>query len=236
MILSRQFVCRKSSGFTLAELAIVLVIIGLLLTSLMPPLTAQVDLRQYSETEQTLHSVKDALVAYAMTHAATDGRPYLPCPAADDTGVEATRVSGACPVNEGRLPWIALGIGQTDAWTNRFRYKVNPSFSNNTTGFSFASSGTLRVCEDSACAKILANQLPVVLVSHGKNGAGAFNSNGGANPDPEAANTDERANANTDVVNDDYVARTPATNFDDIVVWLPTPVLISKMVSAGRLP
>ncbi|MGH8647009.1 MAG: hypothetical protein ACREX4_22150 [Gammaproteobacteria bacterium] len=28
----------------------------------------------------------------------------------------------------------------------------------------------------------------------------------------------------------------PACNFDDLVVWLSTPILFNRMVAAGRLP
>jgi hypothetical protein len=34
----------------------------------------------------------------------------------------------------------------------------------------------------------------------------------------------------------DFVQRTPSNTFDDIVVWLPTTILVHRMISAGRLP
>jgi hypothetical protein len=160
--------------------------------------------------------------------------PYLPCPAADDTGVEATRgAGGICPSDNGRLPWQTLGLGNVDAWSNRFSYKVNLDYSNDTTGFNLNTGGTLQVCEDAACTKVLANDLPAVILSHGKNGAGAFNSSGTTNTAPSVGNLDESENTDNDTI---FVSHTPATNFDDVVVWLPRTLLLSRMVTAGRLP
>ncbi len=232
MTRSNPSASRKTAGFTLAELAIVLVIVGLLLSSLMPPLSAQIDQRHVNETNQVLQQVKDALAVYAITRP-SGANPYLPCPAADDTGVEATRVGGACPSDEGRLPWQTLGLGNVDAWSNRFRYKVDGNFSNSTTGFTLTTTGTLQVCEDAACAKVLANALPAVIVSHGKNGAGAFNASGTVNNAPDAGNTDELENTDGDSI---FVSHTPTASFDDVVAWLPPALLLSRMVTTGRLP
>jgi hypothetical protein len=77
----------------------------------------------------------------------------------------------------------------------------------------------------------LATQLPVVLLSHGKNGAGAFNTSGGTNTAPTSA--DELENSDTD---NDFVSHTPTTDFDDIVAWLPASILYNRMITAGRLP
>ena len=131
---------------------------------------------------------------------------------------------------EGRIPWVNLGVGRIDAWNNRFRYHVTPAFSNNATGFVLTSTGTLRVCADSACATIVANNVPAVIVSHGKNGAGAFNSAAGTNAGSLDAN--ELENSDGD---DDFVSKTPDPSYDDLVVWLSPNVLFNRMVAAGRL-
>lgn len=74
-----------------------------------------------------------------------------------------------------------------------------------------------------------------MIVSHGKNGAGAFNSSGGTNPAPTGA--DEIANQNAD---NDFVLRTQGdatgNEFDDLVVWIPPYVLFNRMIAASRLP
>lgn len=125
-----------SRGFSLTELAIVLLIVLLLTTGLMVPLSAQVDQRRTRETQQMLEQAKEALLGYAAAH----GR--LPCPAtAASLGQESfaaggTAGNGKCAAFfSGFLPNADLGLSPTDslgffidAWggdtANRIRYAV----------------------------------------------------------------------------------------------------------------
>lgn len=229
---------RFATGFTLTELAIVMVIVGLMLATLLPSISVQMDLRNYNETQQRLNDVREALIGYALTHSATDGKPYLPCPDTNDDGKE-NRTGGVCDASEGRLPWSDLGIGQHDSWNNRIRYRVHSSFANANTGFSLASTATLRVCAELAncgtgSSKDLATSLPAVLVSHGKNGAGAYNLSASQNAAPTGA--EERLNAHSDGDSNNFISLTSAASFDDVVAWLPATILFSRMISATRLP
>ncbi len=222
-------------GFTLVEITVVLVIIGLLLSSVMVPLTAQFDQRHYSETQQQMNEIRDALLGYAASHSAVSGRPFLPCPDSDNDGVE-NRTGNACTAAEGRLPWVDLGVGRQDSWGNNFRYRVTADLANNANGFGLAApAGTLRVCEDPACNVGVANTLPAVVVSHGKNGAGALNAAGGTNPAPAGA--DEQDNQDGDNTFVFHVPRNVAGNeFDDLVTWISPNILYNRMISAARLP
>lgn len=82
-------------GFTLMELTVVLVIVGLLLGGLLVPLSAQRDVEFVKATDKSLADIREALIGFAVIN----GR--LPCPA-DKTiasgvtgaGVEATAGSG----------------------------------------------------------------------------------------------------------------------------------------------
>jgi prepilin-type N-terminal cleavage/methylation domain-containing protein len=127
-------------GFTLTELAVVLMIVALLIGGMLVPLSAQNDIRNVNETQKTLNDIRDALIGYA----AANGR--LPCPAsAASNGIEEpvsggncdTSVSGASHADgnsyAGFVPAVTLGIGPTDsnsyaidAWGNRIRYAVFP--------------------------------------------------------------------------------------------------------------
>lgn len=222
-------------GFTLAELAVVLVIVGLLLGGLMIPLSAQMDIRAQSDAKKLFSDIREALLGFALTHSATDGKPYLPCPDTDDDGAE-NRTGNVCTNQEGRIPWADLGLPAIDAWNNRIRYRVDNIFSNNANGFTLEWNGTLRVCTTAggtctAAAK-LADNLPAVFLSHGKNGAGAFNSSGGTN----TASTDTDELENTDGDNR-FVSKTPVEHgFDDLVDWLPPGILFNRLVTAGKLP
>jgi prepilin-type N-terminal cleavage/methylation domain-containing protein len=220
-------------GFTLVELAIVMFIVSLLIGGMLLPLAAQQDVRYNAETEKSLSEIREALMGFAASHNAADGRPYLPCPDTTDDGIEDRPApSGPCTAEEGRVPWVTLGVGRVDAWDNRFRYRVTPAFSNSATGFILTSAGTLRVCTDNACGASVATAVPAVFLSHGKNGLGAFNSAGGANA--ASANANELVNSNAGEL--DFVSKALDPAYDDFLLWLSPNILHSRMIAAGRLP
>ena len=234
-------------GFTLTELAIVLVIIALLTGGLLVSLSTTRDIANEKETQKQLGSINEALLGYAAA------QQRLPCPAAPGTtGVESPVGGGACTNNyDGFVPGITLGITPTnsqgyaiDAWGNPIRYAVTSANSN---AFTTAGTGGIRdawttglspdlqVCNTAtgisgggssascAAATDLSSTAVAVIFSNGKNGASA----------PTAA--DELANwtTSTDRV---FVSTTPGPTFDDLVVWLSPNVLYNRMIAAGRLP
>ncbi len=244
-----------SSGFTLVEMAIVLVIVGLLLGGLLMPLSAQVEQRRISETQKTLDEIGESLIGFAISN----GR--LPCPAtatiasgAANAGLEACNGGTygnctQCASPSGVLPWATLGVSETDAWNWRFSYRVTGYFSQGIAqplglgctpdtlptkaSFALCSPGDMYVCSSNAgCpATNIASGLPVVVVSHGKNGAGAYNTQG----TQIAVSTDADEAANSDG-NTNFVSHTPTSTFDDIVTWLSPNILFNRMVAAGKLP
>jgi len=231
-------------GFTLIEMAIVLVIVGLLLGGLLMPLSAQMDQQRISVTQKALDEIKEALIGYAINQTP----PHLPCPdktggggagTANDGLEDFTIATGACVTNEGNIPWATLGVTDVDGWGNRIHYRVDANFSNRSplVTFSLASTGTLRVCQTAACTTIVANTLPAVILSYGKNGYGAINTAGNQNPLPTSPDELTNTDGNTDFVSrTPSPAGSPAGEFDDIVVWLSTGLLDSRMVSAQKLP
>ena len=225
---------KHSRGFTLVELAIVLIILALLSGGLMMTLSSQVDQRNYRDTQQQLQDIRDALLGYAASHPAVDGKPYLPCPDTDGDGIE-NRTGNLCTNVAGQLPWNTLGFGNQDAWNNRFRYHVTAAFARNDIGFTLSTAGTLRICEQAACTTTQATQLPVVVISHGRNGLGGTSSTNIANP--AAASADELENTDADT---DFVMHTitpaGANEFDDLVLWISPNILYNRMIAAGRLP
>lgn len=86
-------------GFTLLELAVVLVVIGLLgaVWSYTSPWVEEQDMRD--QTRATMHETRQALEAFALTH------QRLPCPDTDDDGYEDCSVAvGAVPFETLLLP------------------------------------------------------------------------------------------------------------------------------------
>ena len=120
-------------GFTLIELAVVLVILGFLFAGILIPFTTQIELRRVAETQKTLLEIREALIGFA----AAKGR--LPCPASaasngqEDFGATGNESNGNCAnFLDGFVPGVTLGIGPSDgngyvldAWNNRIRYAVS---------------------------------------------------------------------------------------------------------------
>lgn len=234
-------------------MAMVLMIVGLLLGGMLVPLSAQMDQRNVSDTQKALSDIKEALIGYALTN----GR--LPCPAVPSTptgqtvaGVSAgTAVplsSNVCPILTGVLPWATLGVSETDAWGNRYTYRVDSNFSDsiskNTYGsgcspnpapanasFALCSTGTLNVLSAASGGVTIAGNVPVVIVSHGKNAAGAWTPQGIQLT--QSSDPDEQDNSNG---NTTFVSHTPTATFDDLVVWISPNILYNRMVAAGTLP
>ncbi len=238
-------IMKNLQGFTLVEMAIVLAIIALILGSGLTLLSAQQDQRRIEDVSALLSSSNEALIGYALSHTAADGRPYLPCPdrisgASANDGIEdRTVIPGPCSVQEGNLPWVTLSQSpQTDAWSNRLRYRVTAAYSNSSTGIQLTptpSAGDINVYDSAAAASSVVTAVPAVILSHGKNGLGATNAAGINNP--AATSADEQANTDGTV---NFVSRsenpTESGYFDDQLIWLSPNILFNRMVQAGKLP
>ena len=148
-----------SQGFTLVEMAIVLLILGLLLGGGLTVLSAQIDQQRVKDTQRILEDAKEALIGYAVNQTP----PHLPCPdktggggagTANDGLEDVNVATGVCVNPEGNLPWATLGVADIDGWGNRIRYRVTPAFSNRAPAvtLTLAMNGVLRVCPDATCA------------------------------------------------------------------------------------
>jgi len=233
----------RSHGFTLIEMAIVLVIITILIGGLAMHLSAQIQARRIAETRQTLQEAREALLGYAMTHHVVAGtNHYLPCPDTDNPpdGKE-NRIGTGCSGQSGLLPWVDLGIAPQDAWGNRLHYGVVTQFADAGSGFS--ASTTLRppdpivICTTHTCNRLspdVANDVVFVLVSHGPNGWGASNINGTTLAAPTGL--DEVENLNGNLI---YTSRSPTQpdaasgEFDDLTTWVALQYLLARVCPTG---
>ena len=120
-------------GFSLIEVAIVLVIISVLVAIVAVPLATQLEQQRITETNKQLETIKEAIIGFALAN----GR--FPCAArlADNNGLESIVGSpsiGVCNANVGYVPAVTLGLSAidssgfaVDAWglsQNRIRYAV----------------------------------------------------------------------------------------------------------------
>lgn len=232
-----------SRGFTLAEMAVVLVIVALLIAGMMLPLSAQQEIRARQETEKTLNDIRDALVGFAVAN----GRLPRPATSAVD-GAENPALCGNDAACSGFVPWATLGVRKLDGWNKLVRYSVTPAFANATITLTTVANRTVQARDTAGVAIYLAGQavcntanqcVPAVVFSQGRRNWGT-NEAGGALADESATNADEDAN---DAGPTNYFSRLPVNDtaaaggeFDDMVVWLPTTILVNRLISAGKLP
>ena len=236
---------RKARGFTLIELAIVLVILTVIAGGLLVPLTKRIEMQRYEDTRKLLDLAQAALIGYTMSNRISgSNRSYLPCPDINQDGVE-DRTGDSCSQQQGRLPWVTLGLNSLDAWGNHIDYAVHDDFSDKSPakGISNSTKGDFRICAISSnCSgvNLLAEKIPFIVLSRGPNGKGALSANGTLIAwAPATTSADENENLNNGST---YVSRppTPAESalgeFDDLVVWLSTPALLARICPAGGCP
>jgi prepilin-type N-terminal cleavage/methylation domain-containing protein len=230
----------QQQGFSLVEIAIVLVIVGLMIGGLLTPLTVQMDQRRVADTRRMLDEARDALVGYAVRHG------HLPCPAISAANGEEDRSGSRCTDErrDGFLPWATLGLPKLDAWNHLYRYSVTPAFADSGQRFKIITPRDITIyTRDAGGALAYASppqDVPAVIVSHGANGAGAYSELGVPVAGAGVGSEDERNNAQSDV---NFVARQPSGNraqqggeFDDVVVWVSPNILFNRMVAAQVLP
>ena len=243
---------RQSCGFSLVEMAIVLVILGFVLGALLLPLQAQRQQLFYSQTNSTLEEAKRSLIGYAQSQ----GR--LPCPAtATSNGLADPLTGGTCTVSVGFLPATTLGIQPTDdegftldGWNNRIRYAVTQTNDAGTLTTHFTTSNgmatqgitnlqpNIRVC--ASASGITATRCSVGTESNYMiNNAVAVIYSTGETANNGSGGLDENANLNTDpvFVSHDIVDSTSTTNgqFDHLMVWISPYVLYNAMIEAGQV-
>ena len=208
----------KYKGFTLVEMAIVMVIMGLLLSAIIGVSNAQIQQGRISATKQKEDLIRLAIINYITRN------NRLPCPAIPTIaegvagyGVEAPLL-GACTgtvingaVSTGIVPWTSLGLtdeNATDGYYNRFTYQVTLIATNTNAqtiaGLKGAISTYSRLPltgnQSNDCTPPGGNYNPcsavAIIVSHGNNGTGSYGRDGTQRTLP--IGTDETENTNND--------------------------------------
>ena len=243
------------AGFTLVEMAVVLLIIAILLGGLLPTVSSRVEQQRLSEVHKQLDEIEQAAIGYALIN----GR--LPCPASSSSnGLESFAAGGSAAngncsnFDNGYAPAATLGLVTVDGyavdpWGNRIRYALTKSNGNaftstnglNATGMSSLTPDLL-VCSTatgisatscaSGAALTASPGVPLVIYSTGRNGSyGGTGTDEAANPNPNSTNNDR-----VFVSHPPTAGSTANGEFDDIVIWLSPTILLGKMVAAGKLP
>ncbi len=212
-------------GFSLTELAIVLVILALLIGGMLVPLSAQRDIHNITETKRQLIEIKEALLGFSIIH----GR--LPCHSTTVDPADPKYGDEDNPCNdgvEGYLPWKALGVSEIDAWgTHRsaetdsfngyWRYRVVKAYTAPITFAPPIPSSPLVVQDASA----------IQLTSSAPDGPLAIIYSTGPDLVPNGQN------ATLDTI---YQAGERSPGFDDILEWISRPVLFNRLIAARKIP
>ncbi len=223
-------------GFTLIEIAVVLVIVGLLISSILGPLSSQQTRKNIQSTETLIQEAEAAILGYL----AQNG--HLPCPATitptNSNGAES-RVGGAntnCRSEHGFIPNADLGLNGivdannilTDHWGNPIRYSLTSvgtfAYAIDTFNISTlsATAPDIQICNNTACATTVATNIAAVIFSLG----------------PDASQPAPFQSENIDNLNAIFVNREPSeaagAAFDDILTWISSNQIAYTLVESGQ--
>jgi prepilin-type N-terminal cleavage/methylation domain-containing protein len=254
------------SGFTLVEIAIVLLIVTILLGYSVAMFPIQQELKQYRHVQVEMDSVIEHLIAYAQVN----GR--LPCPdTSTDSDLSGNSVDGgedrvgnnACEAYFGFLPGRTLGLNgkynaagvMVDPWDTGYGYAISNINAGSPVNLDidlvtpngirdegiFNVMPDLFICDDSDetgddidCTTVTGNEVigangevAAVIISLGKD------SNIPATSNIQDENLDNFHDGKLDKV---YIFSPRRDDYDDVVRWLSTNLLFSKMIEADQLP
>lgn len=256
---------RRQQGFSLLEIAVVLLIVGLMLGGLISPLSSQRHTLKLREVKTQLEEIQTAVLGFA----AANGR--IPCPTIpNNNGLEsgggaANCTSGGAPFSHGFVPTNSLGLsGPLDAqgllldpWGRPIRYSVTRADSGGTGGlWDFIGTGEMSavgmatlapdlvVCASAsnngtACSNgdAVASTVPVIFFSTGRDGGSFTSADQLENAGETSSATLGGHSIATDSVFTTHVTSTLAgSEFDDAVVWLSAQILYAHMMQARQLP
>lgn len=250
-------------GFSLIEMAVVIAIMGILMTFGIRLATSFQNKGAFSATAERQKQIKDVLTAFL----AREGR--LPCPA-DPAAM--TGVADCDPTkNPGLIPFQTLGIPKSsamDGWDRYFTYVVwNDADTSQCTGaapfddvtnnenwtaniahpispfktFHDGTNGCLMIEEADAGGAVTNRRRAVALViSHGPNGFGGYTAKGEkiAFPVDDAADHPEKKNSIGNGASITTAFRTQPINlegFDDIVLEISADDLLVPLKREGTV-
>ncbi|HEY9017393.1 type II secretion system protein [Thiomicrospira sp.] len=232
---------KHQTGFTLVEMAIVLAILGIVLSGLFAGTSALRETSKFKEDQQKLQDIKAALLSYvAVNH-------YLPCPTnpiGGNTGLQSppenrAATDGSCDLSYGYLPYADLGTHAVNAYGIPFHYVINqqanlaantsneahsasyfgaadcainsgnPPCFNQTTPPIPADTGTGNFQISDGGSQILAENIPLLVISHGQNNCNNVTGFEQQNCS-DSATTYFQAPQN----------REGSNAFDDVLIWL----------------
>jgi len=253
---------QRQGGFSLIELAIVILIMGLVLGGIAMPLSVQRENARIKEGDDHIMLVQEAIEGFALVNG------HLPCPATPGSDGLADPSGGGCSVQHGFVPATTLNLSGSrnddnlllDPWGSPLRYTVTSSDVDGDGNWDFVFPGEMRdvtmpllqpditVCStatgasNTTCASnavTLSAASPMVVYSLGKDWS-SFNSqdqreNVGATLGGGVSGTNYRVARNVVFVSRGR-SQASGDEFDDQLQWLSANALFRRLADAGHLP
>ncbi len=245
----------NKSGFTLTEMAMVMLLVGILASLGMSFINAKMSQTSYTVTKQRMQMIKDTMISYLRVNG------KLPCPdwivSGDFTGKEVTS-SGTCSNSSyGIVPYVTLGLAREqiiDGWGNFFSYRIDTTIQpGKTTPFwtsvgtyvnndkNESSIGSLTIKSTTTSSSNTASNVVLVVLSHGPNSAGAYSLKATRNTLPDATNNPDES-TNTTFSSSFYIDRPFSDNsaatggaFDDIIGYMTVADLVGPLIGDGTV-
>ena len=256
---------RKERGFTIVEVAIAVMIMAIILGYSVAMFPVQQELKQYRHAETEMDEIIEQLVAFAQVNGrlpCPDTSTDAVAPVNSIDGEEDRAGLNDCEAYFGFLPARTLGINGKynaagtliDPWGSGYGYAVSAVDAGPNGDFDLVTANGIRdegipnvlpdlfICDDNNNA--VANDVDCTTVS----GAEVLGTNGEvaaviislgkdfvipATSNTQAENLDDFHDGSNDKV---YIFTGRRDDYDDIVKWLPTNLLISRMIAAEQLP
>lgn len=245
-------------GFSLLEMAVVLIILGFVLGAILAPIQAQRQQLFQSQTENTLEIAKKALLGFAQSK----GR--LPCPATANGLENPIGGNTACTSQLGYLPAATLGIQPidangfaVDAWNNPIMYAVAQNSAVTIPANPATPDYTINTLTDGMNVVGIKNLTPELRVCMSATGITATACSGGTESNylinnavaiiystgptgsQASGGTDENANPRVPASRSVFVSHEPTSTagneFDHMMIWISPYVLYNAMIEAGQL-
>lgn len=227
-------------GFSLLEIAIVLVILSTLGGSWLTGMRQWQAHTRLQETRTQLDEIREALQGFMLSH----GR--LPCPDRDSDPLAPGygEEEGRCDTDatsEGWLPWKTLGVREHDGWGSpgidaalpargRWRYRVERNYADPVLAASQLINLQLRNFPTVDALDVYQHVAPSPRLTGGGEYALAIVYSSGANGTPDGLNASYEARTAS------YATGEPTHDFDDVLIWLSRPLVVSRLASQGLLP
>ncbi|MBN1378700.1 MAG: type II secretion system protein [Gammaproteobacteria bacterium] len=221
-------------GFSLVELSIVLVIVGLLLSGVISSITSFIENSRIAKAKAELENIRETIIGFTIVHA------RLPCPSNKNCNAQNKYEPDGledCGVSWGFVPFQTLGINARDPWGSNYVYRIDTDFAD---VIVLGDVGDIQVL-DGASGNPVANQVAAIVYSAGPNEGQGQGAGGIGTSADEAENYDLDCNS-TGIKEDDILVYknfvppgSAQDEFDDVMVWISEYLVKARLSQAGVL-